>query len=347
MSESLQHDKARPRLAWTLGDVAGIGPELVARAWALPTVHDVCRPIVLGNPAILDRWIRLFHLPFELVEVSRADLADPSLAGSADRMVCYNPSSADVESLAMGQVHAAAGQAAFDYLVEGIELATSGVVDGIVTLPLHKEGLHLAGHHYPGHTEILAEMTGTREFGMMLYRRGLGVVHVTLHMSMKQSLAHIKTAAIVEKVQLLDNMMRRLGIARPRLAVAALNPHASDGGLFGNEEETIISPAVERARELGLDVAGPIPTDTLFVRAAAGEFDGVTAMYHDQGHIALKLLGWKEAVNITVGLPIVRVSVAHGTAYDIVGKGLADPTSLVEAVRVASLLASTHPSVSE
>jgi 4-hydroxythreonine-4-phosphate dehydrogenase len=328
-----------PRLVFTIGDVAGVGPELVVGAWRNPAIHEVCRPIVLGNPTILDRLIQSTGQSIELIEVSRADLADRDLFGTADRLICSNPSSAAVEDLPAGQIHAAAGQAAFDYLIEGIELATSGVVDGIVTLPLHKEGLHLAGHHYPGHTEILAEMTGTREFGMMLYRQGLGVVHVTLHASMRESLLRIQTPAIVEKIRLIDQMMRRLGVDRPRLAVAALNPHASDGGLFGNEEETIIRPAVELAREEGADVVGPIPTDTLFVRAAGGEFDGVVAMYHDQGHIALKLLGWKEAVNITVGLPIVRVSVAHGTAYDIVGRGLADPRSLVEAVSVAARLA--------
>lgn len=332
----------KPRLAWTLGDVAGVGPELVVKAWPDPTIHTLCAPVVLGNRVVLERAARSLGIPIEIVEVSRGEISTESAAAAPHRMVCVDPSSAPVEDLELGKVHAAAGQAAFDYLLEGIELATSGQVDGIVTLPLHKEGLHAAGHHYPGHTEILAEMTGTREFGMMLYRRGLGVVHVTLHMSMRNSLAHIQTPAIVEKISLLNDMMRRLGVDRPRLAVAALNPHASDGGLFGDEEEKIIKPAVAIGQSFGADVVGPIPTDTLFVRASAGEFDGVVAMYHDQGHIALKLLGWREAVNITVGLPIVRVSVAHGTAYDIVGRGQADPTSLVEAVRVAALLASNQ-----
>jgi 4-hydroxythreonine-4-phosphate dehydrogenase len=338
-----QSDKSSrlPRLAWTLGDVAGIGPELVVKAWPDGSLHEICQPVVLGNPSILDRAARAQGIPLEVVEIGRSELRGLLPTASPARLICLNPSKAPVEDLPPGRVHAAAGQAAFDYLLEGIELATAGEVDGIVTLPLHKEGLHAAGHHYPGHTEILAEMTGTREFGMMLYRRGLGVLHVTLHLSMRQSLEAIRTPAIEEKIILLDAMMKRLGVAHPRLAVAALNPHASDGGLFGNEEQTIIKPAVDSSRAVGLDVAGPIPTDTLFVRAVGGEFDGVVAMYHDQGHIALKLLGWREAVNITVGLPIVRVSVAHGTAYDIVGRGLADPTSLVEAVRVASLLASS------
>jgi 4-hydroxythreonine-4-phosphate dehydrogenase len=338
---------SKPRLAWTLGDVAGIGPELVVKSWPDRTIHDLCTPIVLGNRVVLEKAARSLEVPIEIVEVSKDEIFTEQVAASAHRLVCIDPSSALVEDLEPGKVHAAAGQAAFDYLLEGIELATSGQVDGIVTLPLHKEGLHAAGHHYPGHTEILAEMTGTREFGMMLYRRGLGVVHVTLHMSMKESLTHLQTPAIVEKISLLDAMMRRLGFDRPRLAVAALNPHASDGGLFGDEEERIIKPAVAIGQSRGADVVGPIPTDTLFVRASAGEFDGVVAMYHDQGHIALKLLGWREAVNITVGLPIVRVSVAHGTAYDIVGRGLADPTSLVEAVRVAAKLASSQGSCGE
>jgi 4-hydroxythreonine-4-phosphate dehydrogenase len=219
--------------------------------------------------------------------------------------------------------------------VTAIDLALAGVIDAVVTLPLNKEALHAAGLDYPGHTEILAERTGARDYGMMLYRKGLGVLHVTLHMALRDVIGSISTEAILSKILLLDGMMRRLGADDPRLAVAALNPHAGDGGLFGIEEKTIIAPAVDEARRQGTHVVGPIPADALFVRAAGGEFDGIVAMYHDQGHIALKLLGWREAVNITVGLPIIRTSVAHGTGYDIVGQGKADPASLKEAVRAA------------
>ena len=326
----------RPRLAWTLGDVAGIGPELVIKAWPDPEVHSLCRPIVIGSAEVLRQTAAAMGSPVKVVSIAEEEIA--SADSSPDILPCYDPTDLAVDHLTLGQVHAEAGQAAHDYLIAGIDLAVAGVVDGLVTLPLHKEGLHAAGLHYPGHTEILAERTGTREYGMMLYRRGLGVLHVTLHMSLRKALDAITIDAIEEKITLIDKMMRRLAIPSPRLAVAALNPHASDGGLFGHEEEMIVAPAIERARAKGFNVSGPIPTDTLFVRASKGEFDGVVALYHDQGHIALKLLGWREAVNITVGLPIIRTSVAHGTAYDIVGLGKADPTSLLEALRVAALL---------
>jgi 4-hydroxythreonine-4-phosphate dehydrogenase len=229
-----------------------------------------------------------------------------------------------------------------------------GQASGIVTLPLHKEGLHAAGLDYPGHTEILAEKTGVRDFAMMLYARGprvphgLGVVHVTLHMALRDVFQHLSTAAVLAKIRLLNGVMTHLCERTPRLAVAALNPHASDGGLFGREEETLIAPAVAQARAQGIEVTGPISSDTLFVRAERGAFDGIVAMYHDQGHIPLKLLSGLQAVNITLGLPLVRASVAHGTAYDIAGRGIAEHGSLVEATRVAALLVErrtiAHPS---
>jgi 4-hydroxythreonine-4-phosphate dehydrogenase len=203
---------------------------------------------------------------------------------------------------------------------------------------LHKEGLRAAGLSYPGHTEILAERCGVRTFAMLLYGDGIGVAHVTLHMALRDVFRHLTTEAVLDKTRLLDGMLTRIVGRRPRLGVSALNPHASDGGLFGDEEERIIRPAVEAARAVGVDVSGPWPSDTLFARARGGEFDGVVAMYHDQGHIALKLLSGRRAVNITAGLPLVRTSVAHGTAYDIAGKGIADAGSLIEAARLAALL---------
>jgi 4-hydroxythreonine-4-phosphate dehydrogenase len=250
----------------------------------------------------------------------------------------------DLCDVVVGKVSAAAGKAAHDFLCRAIDETMAKRADAIVTLPLHKEGLHAAGVRHPGHTEILAERTGTPNFAMMLYVRGpqlphgLGVVHVTLHMALRDVFGKITTAAVLEKIHLLDKIMRSLKRHAPRLGVAALNPHASDGGLFGDEEAQLLAPAVHGAQQEGVAVTGPWPSDTLFVRAARGEFDGIVAMYHDQGHIALKLLGGLHAVNITVGLPLVRTSVAHGTAYDIAGKGLADATSLVEAVLVAGHL---------
>lgn len=328
----------RPKLGWTLGDVAGIGPELVVKIWSDPSLHRSSIPLVYGSAEVLRRTAREAGQSIEIVEFDRSD-ADRSAEASGPALLpCLRVATEEVADVPPGRVDRRAGRAAYDYLVAAIEDALAGRIDGIVTLPLNKEGLHAAGLDYPGHTEILAEKTGTRDFGMMLYRRGLGVLHVTLHDSLRHAITEITTERIATKIRLADQMMRRLGVRRPRIAVAALNPHASDGGLFGQEEAKIIAPAVEEGKRDGIDVCGPWPADTLFVRAAAGEFDGVVAMYHDQGHIALKLLGWREAVNITVGLPIVRVSVAHGTGYDIVGTGQSDPTSLREAVGVAVLL---------
>jgi 4-hydroxythreonine-4-phosphate dehydrogenase len=265
---------------------------------------------------------------------------------SSEHIPCLQGTTQDLRGVAVGAVSAAAGRAAYDFLCTAIDLTVAKQADGIVTLPLHKEGLHAAGLRYPGHTEILADRTGVKEFGMMLYAppgplvaNGIGVVHVTLHMALHDVFRHLSTAAVLEKIHLLQGVMAKLCGHAPRLVVAALNPHASDGGLFGNEEAKIIAPAVEAASREGIDVVGPLPSDTLFVQAQRGRFDGVVAMYHDQGHIALKLLTGLAAVNVTLGLPIVRTSVAHGTAYDIAGKNLANPQSLLEAARVAALLA--------
>jgi 4-hydroxythreonine-4-phosphate dehydrogenase len=324
--------KQLPRLLITMGDVAGIGPEIIARAW--PQLQTYCRPIVVGD----ERWLRwAVALLGASAEVQRIH-AVAEAAPNPSRLPCLQGSEQDLSGVVSGQVTAAGGRAAFDFLCQAIDETRAGRAEAIVTAPLHKEGLRAAGLHYPGHTEILAERTGTKHYGMMLYWDGLGVVHVTLHMALRDVFQNLTTAAVAEKIRLLDEVMTRLLGRRPRIAVAALNPHASDGGLFGDEEERIIRPAVVAAQRQGVIVSGPWPCDTLFVRARNGEFDGVVAIYHDQGHIALKLLGGLRAVNISVGMPLVRTSVAHGTAYDIAGKGSADATSLVEAVKVAAKL---------
>jgi 4-hydroxythreonine-4-phosphate dehydrogenase len=323
-----------PRLLITLGDVAGIGPEIVAKAW--PALHQYCRPVVVGDVAWLRRALALTGTPASARVIGEPAEIEPA----ADVLPCLPATDQDLTTVSPGAVSAAGGRAAYDFLCKAIDLTRAGVADGIVTAPLHKEGLRAAGLHYPGHTEILAERCGVRAFAMVLAVEGLAVVHVTLHMALRDVFRQLSTPAIVEKARLLDGLLTKLLRRRPRLGVAALNPHASDGGLFGDEEEKIIAPAVTAARSEGIDATGPWPTDTLFVRAKAGEFDGVVAMYHDQGHIALKLMGMGRAVNISVGLPIVRTSVAHGTAYDIAGRGVADAGSLIEAARVAAALSS-------
>lgn len=322
-----------PRLLITLGDVAGIGPEIIARAW--PDLLPLCRPVIVGDPWWVRRGLELIGSPARVHVIGDPAEATPA----SDVLSCLPGSDQDLHGVQPGRVSAAAGKAAYDFLCRAIDWTLAGAADGIVTAPLHKEGLHAAGLPYPGHTEILAERTGVREFAMVLAVDNLAVAHVTLHMALRDVFRHLTPAAVLEKTRLLDGLLARLVGRRPRLGVAALNPHASDGGLFGDEEATIIAPAVEEARREGLDASGPWPCDTLFVRARRGDFDGIVAMYHDQGHIALKLLGEGRAVNISAGLPIVRTSVAHGTAYDIAGHGIADAGSLIEATRVAALLA--------
>jgi 4-hydroxythreonine-4-phosphate dehydrogenase len=341
--------KNRPRLLITMGDVAGIGPEIIARAWT--DLQGLCRPVVVGDLGRV-RWaLDLLGIPATARLVNDPSETEPD----CDLIPCLQGSQEDVSQVLPGHVNAVAGKAAYDFLCTAIDLTLAGAAAGIVTAPLHKEGLRAAGISHPGHTEILAERTGTDRFAMVLYGDGLGVIHVTLHLALRDVFARLSTEAVLDKIRLLDNVMSRLlpyrassaapagGRTirrRPSIGVAALNPHASDGGLFGDEEATMIQPAVARAQAEGILATGPVPSDTLYVRARRGEFDGVVAMYHDQGHIPLKLLAGLRAVNISAGLPIVRTSVAHGTAYDISGQGIADPTSLIEAVRVAAQLAS-------
>lgn len=330
-----------PRLLITMGDVAGVGPEIIARAW--PDLLPLCRPVVVGDIEWMRRGLRQAGVTADIQPITH--VADAT--SSANRIAVLQGSDQDLADVQAGEIGAAAGRAAYDFLCTAIDLTMQGEADGIVTCPLHKEGLHAGGIDFPGHTEILAARTNSPAHGMMLWARndklphGLGIVHVTLHMALHDVFAHISTESVLEKARLLDRMLHRLIGRAPKLAIAALNPHASDGGLFGHEEREFIEPAVRQVQTEGLLAKGPISSDTLFSRAQRGEFDGVVAMYHDQGHIPLKLLAGLDAVNITVGLPIVRTSVAHGTAYDIAGKGLADPKSLIEAARVAAKLAST------
>ena len=324
---------SHPRLLITLGDVAGIGPEIVARAW--PQLAQNARPVVVGDPAWLEQGVKLVGFAASVQRVVHPSEARPA----ANVIPCICATSAALNCVQPGHVSAEAGQAAYDFLCHAIDLTMAGAADAIVTCPLHKEGLRAAGVQHPGHTEILAERTGTKEFAMVLWGDGIAVAHVTLHIALRDVFAGLTTSAVLEKVRLLNDLLPKLLGRKPRIGVAALNPHASDGGLFGDEETRIIAPAVATAIVEGIDVSGPWPADTLFVRAHKGEFDGIAAMYHDEGHIAMKLRCGPRCVNITVGLPIVRTSVAHGTAYDIAGKGVADAGSLVAAADVATRLA--------
>jgi 4-hydroxythreonine-4-phosphate dehydrogenase len=339
----------KPTLAITMGDPAGIGPEVIAGAWSDERIHSQAQLVVIGHPEILRRATRLVGRDIEVVEIQSPLKHDAAQAGTST-MVCIRSNGDDVLTVPPGLVDARAGEAAYQAVHRATELALAQEVDGIVTAPLSKAALHAAGHIYPGHTELLAEICGVAEFAMMLYLppgpavhspAGLGVAHVTLHQSLRSVFADLKPDAILSKCRLADQVMRRLGVAQPRLAVCALNPHAGEDGLFGDEEQTIIRPAVEAAQRAGFHVSGPYPTDTLMMRARDGEFDAVVAMYHDQGHIALKLLGMHAAVNITLGLPIIRTSVAHGTAFDRAWQGTARCDGMLAAIRTAALLATT------
>jgi 4-hydroxythreonine-4-phosphate dehydrogenase len=347
---------AKPLLAITMGDPAGVGPETIARAWSDPALHEVCDAVVIGNSTVMRRAVELVGSGADVVTVTEAtrETASGERSGIA-RMPCLECGSEDAANVPPGLIDPRGGQAAYDALLKSVELALAGRVDGIVTAPLHKAALWQAGHHYPGHTELLAELCGVLDFAMMLYLgpseavrgpAGLGVVHVTLHMALRDVFASLSRAEILAKIHLADGALRRLrrfhGLddSPPRIGVAALNPHAGEEGLFGDEERTIIGPAVEQARAEGFDATGPLPTDTLMAAARDGRYDAVVAMYHDQGHIALKLLGMHSAVNLTLGLPIVRTSVAHGTAFDLAWQGRAECSGMIEAVRVAAGLAS-------
>jgi 4-hydroxythreonine-4-phosphate dehydrogenase len=283
----------------------------------------------------------------EVVEFDANAISRGQWAADAKTIACLRACDDDVLDVPPGGVDRRAGEAAYQSVCTATKLTLDRHVDALVTAPISKAALHAAAHFYPGHTELLADLCEVQDFAMMLYLppgtavrgpAGLGVVHVTLHQSLRSVFHDLSTSAIAAKCRLAHDAMRRLGVEKPRLAVAALNPHAGELGLFGDEEQAVIAPAVENARAAGLDVAGPYPIDTLMVRARDGEFDAVVAMYHDQGHIALKLLGMHAAVNITLGLPIVRTSVAHGTAFDRAWQATANADGMVAAILTAARL---------
>lgn len=334
----------KPLIAVTMGDPAGVGPEIIAGAWPETVIHDWCRPLVVGHPQMIRRAVRLWQTGVKVVEVESPEQAKPS----PGVIPCIPTCSDEVLDVKPGQLDPRAGQAAYECIVRASELALAGEVEAVTTAPLQKEALHRAGHQFPGHTELLASLCGVSDFAMMLYLgpedpiespAGLAVVHVTLHTSIRGVLDLLTPEAVLSKAHLANRFMQYLKGSKPRIGVCALNPHAGEGGLFGNEEAEIILPAIQRGLAEGLRIDGPLPADTLMLRAREGEFDAVVAMYHDQGHIAVKLMGMHRAVNVTLGLPIVRTSVAHGTAFDIAWQRQAETESLIEAVRIASRLA--------
>jgi len=338
----------RHSIAITMGDPSGIGAEIAVKALGDPKVYEQCQPIVIGDRLPMEEAIgfthsklklRIIHKPEEaLGQYGVIDLIDLGYmkAGSWEyKKVCKT-----------------SGAAAFRYIILGIQLALEHKVDAVVTGPINKEAINLAGHHYSGHTEIFADFTGTKNYGMLLCSKQLKVIHVTTHVSMREACDIIRNGQerIAEVITLADEVMRLLNIEKPRIAVAGLNAHSSENGLFGNEEETAIVPAIVRCKQKGICVEGPVPPDTVFVKAIAGQYDVVVAMYHDQGHIPLKLNGFQldtktnqytamSGVNATVGLPIIRTSVDHGTAFGKAGEGRANEESLIEALEMAAVMA--------
>jgi 4-hydroxythreonine-4-phosphate dehydrogenase len=322
----------RPILAITMGDPAGIGPEVVLKALSHHEVYDGCRPLVVGDGRILaraDPWIGTAHLEFQRVDAPGQGSYRP---GTVTLLDLHN---AAPDACPPGRVGTTAGRAAVEYVVHACDLALQGAVAALVTAPLNKQAMRLAGFDYAGHTELLAERTGARKARMLLVGPQLRVIHVSSHVSLAEAIQRVRKANVLETIQAAGDACRSLGLRQPRIAVAGLNPHAGEAGLFGAEERDEIIPAVEAARQLGLHVSLPQPPDTVFLRAVKGEFDVVVAMYHDQGHIPMKLLAFDRGVNVSVGLPIVRTSVDHGTAFDIVGTGVAREDSLLAAIELA------------
>jgi 4-hydroxythreonine-4-phosphate dehydrogenase len=317
-------------LAITMGDASGIGPEIIAKFFAA----GVSAPaIVIGDAGCLERAIQALHLPLTLRSITSPKDAKAQ-AGTIDVLSLSNLPA----DLPLGKVDPRSGQAAFDYITTAIDLALKGEIAGIVTAPIHKEALKAAGIPYPGHTEILADRSGTSDFAMMLANDELRVILVTIHVSLRAVPDLITQARVLKTIKLAHTACRAYGIAEPRIAVAGLNPHAGEGGLFGHEDDTEIAPAIHEAQSKGMNVSGPFAGDTVFMRARRGEFDIVVAQYHDQGLIPVKYMGIEHGVNVTIGLPFIRTSVDHGTAFDIAGKGIADASSLAYAFEQARLL---------
>jgi len=339
----------KPTIGITMGDAAGVGPEIISKALSLKEIYEVCKPAVIGDSKVMEQAVKIAKVNLKVNPIR--DLKEAIFEhGTIDVIDLRN---IELNKLVMGKVNAMAGKASVDYIKKAVALALSDAIKAIVTAPISKEAINKAGYHYSGHTELLADLTKTRDYTMMLIAGPLRVTHVTTHMSLREACNKIRRERIYKVIKLTDKALREMEINDPRIAVAGLNPHCGEGGLFGGEEIEEIKPAVETARKEGINVVGPLPADTVFVRAKGGAYDAVVAMYHDQGHIPVKMLGleWDEkrrewtrvsGVNITIGLPIIRTSVDHGTAFGKAGKGTANPQSMIEAIKLAAKIAASR-----
>lgn len=328
----------KPVLGITMGDATGCGPEIIVKSLSEERFYEMSRPVVIGDAKIMERAVRIVGAPLQVRIIN-------SMEGAGQRFGVIDVLDMDnlPSDLPFAKVDARAGKAAYEYVAKGVELAMKNEIDAIVTAPLNKEAMNLGGYHYAGHTEILGELSGTKDYAMMLVGGPLRVIHVSTHVSLREACNRTKKARVLKVIELADESCKLLGITEPRVAVAGLNPHAGEGGLFGTEEIEEISPAIEMAKAKGICVTGPIAPDTVFYRAAVkGHFDIVVCMYHDQGHIPMKVLSFETGVNVTVGLPFIRTSVDHGTAFGKAGKGTADHCSMNESLLLGAKMAATR-----
>jgi 4-hydroxythreonine-4-phosphate dehydrogenase len=325
----------KPILGITMGDAAGIGPEIIVKALADKEIYEIARPVVFGDKKIIERAIGIIG-----ADVACRSIEEPSRGGQeygTIDVIDLNNLPAD---LPFAKVDGRAGRAAYEYIEKAVGYALKEEIHAIVTAPLNKEALNLGGKHYPGHTEILGALSGTKDYSMMLVGGPLRVIHVTTHVAFNKVSELIKKERVLRVIKLADEAMKMIGIKNPRIAVAGLNPHSGENGLFGSEETLEITPAIEAAKAQGMNASGPIPPDTVFYQAACKkEYDIVVVMYHDQGHIPIKVLGFETGVNVTVGLPCIRTSVDHGTAFAIAGQGIADSKSMTEAILLGAKMA--------
>lgn len=320
----------KPIIGITMGDAAGIGPEVIVKALAMKETYEICRPLVIGDVKAIARAVKTTRATVKLQVVK--DIHEAMFEFGILDVLDLN---LDMPPIEVGTVNRASGRAAVEFVKKAVALALNHDIHAIATAPLNKEAINLAGYHYQGHTEILAHLTNTRNYAMMLAAGNLRVIHVTTHVSLREACDLIDMKRVLSTIVLAYETLTSMGITEPRIAVSGLNPHSGESGLFGREERDHITPAVHEAIARGINVQGPLPPDTVFLKAAENAFDIVVAMYHDQGHIPLKLLSFDRGVNITLGLPIIRTSVDHGTAFDIAGTGVANPTSMIEAIKMA------------
>ncbi len=339
-------NKTLPILAVTMGDPAGIGPEIAVKTFARAELYSKCAPILVGHTASIKKAFEATGLSLKINAIK--DVSEAVFTpGTIDLFEIGLEHTTPIE---YGKTSAIAGDIAFQAVTKAIELANEKKVDGTVTGPIHKESINMAGHHFSGHTEIYAHFTNTKKFAMLLADKDLRVIHATTHVPLRKACDMITKERVLDVIHLLNEGLQKIGFKNPKIGVAGLNPHSGDGGLFGTEDTEEILPAIEQAKKEGINAEGPVPSDALFALANGGKFDGCVAMYHDQGHIPFKVLGFNwdkekgtmksvNGVNITLGLPIIRTSVDHGTAFEVAGKGIASPDALEQAIDYAIKLA--------